>query len=334
MPAVAPETPRSGDGGPPPSAAEVQERTAQRLGQTVAQTNAIGMPFRLLPPGEFAMGSAEGDMERLEEGNWFFAGWALERIEAEFPRHKVRLTQPFLMGTHEVTVGQFRTFVSRTGYKTVAERSPAGGFGWTAKGWQKHANFNWLNPGFPQSETHPVANVAWEDANEFCKWLSKLEGQKYRLPTEAEWEYACRAGTTTWFSSGDSDQELKKVANLADQSLRLADPEFGWARPWNDGFPFTAPVGKFAPNAFGLHDMHGNAWEWCLDYYDPEYYSRSPATDPLCSESAPYHVFRGGGWDNYPGFCRSADRYSSHSPKLRTEWAGFRIVKELATKKE
>ncbi|MCI0744657.1 MAG: bifunctional serine/threonine-protein kinase/formylglycine-generating enzyme family protein [Verrucomicrobia subdivision 3 bacterium] len=306
-----------------------QEAWSQHLGVPIGQTNSLGMLLRLIPPGEFQMGSAENDVKLLPRGDWFFAGWASDRIENEMPRHRVRITRPFAMSVHEVTIAQFRKFVTATGYQTVAQRSPHGGFGWSALGWRQSKDFNWVNAGYDQTEDHPVSNVAWEDANEFCRWLSQQEGRTYRLPTEAEWEFACRAGTQTWFQHGDRDEGLKVVANIADEALKSIHPDFTWARSWNDGFAFTAPVGQFGMNAFGLHDMHGNVWEWCLDFYDPKWYRRSAETDPVCRNRAAFHVFRGGGWDNYPGFCRSADRYSSHSQTLRTDWAGFRVVLEL-----
>src|SRR5262249_10455549 len=139
------------------------------------------------------------------------------------------------------------------------------------------ARYSWRNPGFAQTDEHPVVNVSWNDAQAFCDWLSQKEGKKYRLPTEAEWEYGCRANTRTRFHGGDEDGTLWQVANAMDRSLgaqwsynklknkevqrRLSD----WFESvtWDDGYPFTAPVGRFRPNAFGLYDMHGNVWEWC-----------------------------------------------------------------------
>jgi formylglycine-generating enzyme required for sulfatase activity/serine/threonine protein kinase len=309
-----------------------QEAWAGHLNSAIQLSNSIGSVLRLIPPGEFQMGSVEADLERLENGDWFFAGWAADRLQFEIPRHRVRITRPFYLGAHEITVVQFRKFVEASGYKTVAELGADGGYGWTESGWQQGKEFDWQHPGYPQSDDSPVGNIAWEDATEFCRWLGKIENQTYRLPTEAEWEFACRGGTQTWFYSGDRGEGLESAANIADESLKLIHSDFTWARPWNDGFPFPAPVGRFEPNAFGLHDMHGNVWEWCEDYYDPEFYRTSSDTDPVCRAPGRIHVFRGGGWDNYPGFCRSADRYSSHSPTLRTNWAGFRIVMEAPEK--
>jgi formylglycine-generating enzyme required for sulfatase activity/tRNA A-37 threonylcarbamoyl transferase component Bud32 len=318
-------------------ARQYQHRWSQFLGLPLVSTNSSGIKLAVIPPGEFDMGSTKEDMDLLPlpSKKWFFSDWATVRIQCETPRHHVRLSRPFLLGVHEVTIGQFGEFVQATGYGTRTENDPRGGFGWSAGTWAQKREFNWRNPGFPQSDDHPVSNVSWEDAAAFCRWLSEKENKKYRLPTEAEWEFACRAGTTTWYSSGDRDETLRLVANVADASLRERHPPVEWAESWNDGYVFTAPVGSFEPNAFGLHDMHGNVWEWCADWYDPAYYRRTGSVDPPGPTYSPqraglesYRVFRGGGWDNYPGFCRSADRYSSHSPLLRTSWAGFRVVRE------
>jgi formylglycine-generating enzyme required for sulfatase activity len=291
------------------------------------------MEFRRIPAGEFEMGTADehaGAMTADED--WFFADFVPDRREAETPRHHVTISEPFEMSAHEVTVGQFRQFVEATVYKTTAEQDREG-YGWRNGEWEDGSAFNWQNPGFEQIDDHPVCNVSWEDAVEFCRWLSEKEGATYRLPTEAEWEYACRAGTTTLFSTGDDPNSLQDVANLADRALRNQQPSVTWAVDWEDGFAATARVGSFAPNAFGLHDMHGNAWEWCQDVYDDEWYETSPANDPI-RRGSDRHVFRGGGFDNWPGFLRSADRYSSHSGLLRTEWAGFRVVREVIADKQ
>jgi formylglycine-generating enzyme required for sulfatase activity len=183
-----------------------------------------------------------------------------------------------------------------------------------------------MNPGFTQNDNQPVCNLDWNDAAAYCRWLSEQEQAECRLPTEAEWEYACRAGTTTLFSCGDEVSSLAAAANLADRSLAEAAPGVAWAADWNDEHPFTAPVGSFQPNAFGLFDMHGNAAEWCADWYDPDYYRQSPPDDPAGPERGDVQVFRGGAFDNWAGFARSADRRSSHSPTIRTDWAGFRAA--------
>ena len=141
------------------------------------------------------------------------------------------------------------------------------------------SEYTWRKPGFEQGDDHPVVCVSWNDAQAFCKWLERQGKKIYRLPTEAEWKYACRAGTTTRFSCGEKDESLKEFANLADEALLTkmdkkigpfnAAPKgntSGGIAGWNDGYPFTSPVGKFKPNPWGTYDMHGNVWHWCADF--------------------------------------------------------------------
>src|SRR5262249_49032413 len=158
---------------------------------------------------------------------------------------------------------------------------------------KKHS---WRHPGYPQDGRHPVVNVNWHDAQAFCRWLTNKEGRTYRLPTEAEWEYACRAGTTSRFTVGDVAEALKSVANLGDQSLARRwdtatvkqyglDPRSIKFQPWDDGHAFTAPVGSFQPNALGLFDMLGNVGEFCGDGY------RTAGPGPLSGGSCKRHPF-------------------------------------------
>ena len=308
---------------------EFSELVESDLPTPIPTANSLELKLCLIPAGEFEMGTAVEDVEEIKATeNWFFADFVSGRREAETPQHPVTISKPFEVSTHEVTVGQFRRFVEATGYKTITEQQGVG-YGWQNGEWQEGSAFNWQNPGFEQSDDHPVCNVSWDDAVAFCRWLSEVEGVTYRLPTEAEWEYACRAGTSTLFSTGDDPNSLHGTANLADATLRKEQPRLTWAVDWEDGFAATAPVGSFKPNAFGLYDMHGNVWEWCQDVYDDQWYGTSPTNDPL-RRGVERHVFRGGGFDNWPGFLRSADRYSSHSPTLRSRWAGFRVVREAA----
>ena len=144
------------------------------------------------------------------------------------------------------------------------------------KKYQFNGKYSWRNAGFEQTDEHPVVNVSWNDAVAFCKWLSRKEGKTYRLPTEAEWEYACRAGTTTRYYSGDDPETLAKVGNVADATAKAKFANWKYTIKASDGYVFTAPVGQFTPNAFGLYDMHGNAWQWCADRYGKEYYAMSP----------------------------------------------------------
>ncbi|MEL7499202.1 MAG: bifunctional serine/threonine-protein kinase/formylglycine-generating enzyme family protein [Planctomycetota bacterium] len=355
----------------PEQVSELQLNAAKALSLPMERRMGDRLVLKLIPAGEFQMGSSRDEIDLLPLDDWFFVEWQRERMYNESPRHNVTISKPFYMSAHEVTVAQFRRFIEATAYTTTAELDPEGGYGWVEGVWQQSPEFGWTNIGFDQGDEHPVCNVSWDDAVAYCEWLSNEEQATIRLPTEAEWEYACRAGSTTWFFNGDRDQGLKLIGNIADQSLSAISDVVQWGCNWDDDYPFTAPVGRFQPNAFGLYDMHGNAWEWCHDWYGERYYGQSPAKDPQgpdfeslqeaelvdlakkitelkkkaeqtnaavdwsrlkwYEELTPtqYHVFRGGGWDNYPGFCRSADRYSSHSPQLRTQWAGFRIVCEI-----
>jgi formylglycine-generating enzyme required for sulfatase activity len=231
---------------------------------------------------------------------------------------------------HEVTVGNFRAFVAET-----KANLPAGmGYNPATRMFVAGAQFHWNATGFPQTDNHPVVNVSWHDADAFCNWLSRKEKKKYRLPTEAEWEYACRAGSDTLFWFGDSENDLQGHANVSDASFSAKyPPASSWVKPWNDGFPFTAPVGSFKPNPFGLFDMHGNVQEWCADWYGDKYYTASPATDPKGPATGaavePKRVKRGGDYLDFAGVvCPSAFRRSDVVPAGRGHYIGFRVARD------
>jgi formylglycine-generating enzyme required for sulfatase activity/serine/threonine protein kinase len=257
-------------------------------------TNSIGMKLVLIPAGEFLMGSPESDPSAESP---------------EKPQHRVWITRPFNLGVTEVTRGQFRRFVDDAGYQTEAEKDGKGGFGWNEETnrFDQNARYTWRTPGFDQTDEHPVVSVSWNDAVAFAQWLSRKEGKSYRLPTEAEWEYACRAGTTTRFSNGDNEADLVAVGNVADGTAKEKHPDWTGAIAARDGYVYTAPVGRFQANAFGLYDMHGNVWEWCSDGYAADYYQRSPANDPSGDFGAA-PVIRGGSWFREPLVSRSASR--------------------------
>jgi formylglycine-generating enzyme required for sulfatase activity len=202
------------------------------------------------------------------------------------------------------------------------------------------------SPGWKIEMDHPAVFVSWNDATAFCKWLSDKEGKTYRLPTEAEWEYACRSGSSSRYSFGDDPQQLVRHGNAADQTRKLQCPgcnvliatfnasgkktdnkiPFPFLAG-SDGFAWTAPVGKFQTNAFGLCDMHGNAWEWCSDWYDEHYYEKSPVDDPTGPTSGEKRTCRGGGYYPTPVFLRCASR-GSDSQSFRDCCNGFRVVRE------
>ncbi len=257
----------------------------------------------------------------------------------EAPAHKVRITRAFYFGQYEVTVGEFRRFLDASGYKPESEVDGTGGYGYnpnydpakSARGDAfdgRNPKYSWRNPGFPQGDDHPVVNITWNDAVAMCKWLSKTEGRTYRLPSEAEWEYAGRAGTKTHYYTGDDPQSLLSAANVFD-----ADTAKNWqqwakfALAGRDGFAFTAPVGSFAPNAFGLYDIHGNAWEWTADWHDDKYYANSPLDDPKGPAEGSVRVRRGGSWHTWSFYARSSYR-NWNSQDTRYTLVGMRLLRE------
>jgi sulfatase modifying factor 1 len=294
---------------------------------------SLGMQFVEIPAGEFVMGSDEtnADLER--------AGFVIpDGFDAshESPAHRVRLSK-FRMQTTEVTRGMFAAFVKATGYRTDAEKDEKGGWGYDPQEYFKQSpEFNWRKVGFSQSDNHPVVNVSWNDADAFCQWVtgeSAKRGEQVRclLPTEAQWEYAARAGARTRFATGDSPLSLNGAANVQDASFEPQFPRVDFEKypsfGFNDGAAFTSVVGRYQKNAFGIYDMHGNVWEWCRDWYDGEYYGKSPAVDPQGPSSGSSRVLRGGSWVGEPVFVRCARR-SSSTPVTRVSSSGFRLVLE------
>jgi WD40 repeat protein/formylglycine-generating enzyme required for sulfatase activity len=282
-----------------------QEAWAKYLGVPVESTNSIGMKLRLIPSGKFMMGSSKEEIEFSLKLN--ADDWVKDFLPGEGPQHEVEITQPFYLGQTEVTVEQFRRFVKATGYKTQAERE-GGSYRFVNRKKELDENTNWLNPGFVQTDDHPVVCVSWHDAAEFCNWLSKQEGKNYRLPTEAEWEYGCRAGSKGLWSFGGYNAQLLNYARFGSNSQG-----------------HTWPVAGLKENAWSLHDMHGNAWEWCQDVYDANYYKTGPAKDPPGSDAGADRVLRGGSFTDPPVPCRSAFRLH-HKPSERTLNIGFRVA--------
>lgn len=283
-------------------------------------TNSVGMKLKLIPAGTFTMGS-----ER----------WMRESNNDNPPR-PVRLTKAYFLGVHEVTVDQFTRFVAESGYKPESETGS--GTGYDPKEGKnfmtlqaRRPEFNWKNPGFPQTAEHPVVNVTWNDAVAYCDWLSKKEKKKYRLPTEAEWEYACRAETITRYSFGENEDEMVRYGNVADSSFK-AKLEPIAAVNGDDKYAFTAPVRSFQPNGFGLYDMHGNVGEWCSDWYDDPMKARpepklplAAATDPKGPETGKMKVVRSGVFFLGPEEAASASRNRT-SPGQADCTTGFRVA--------
>jgi formylglycine-generating enzyme required for sulfatase activity len=242
--------------------------------------------------GSFEMGSEKGESD-------------------EKPMHTITLSNYFI-GKYEVTVGQFRKFIAATGYKTSADIN-GGSYLWNGSQWKLQPGINWEYDalGFKRPETeenHPVIHVSWTDALEYTKWLSSVTGKAFRLPTEAEWEFAARGGMSsngyTFAGSNDINQVAWSLDNKSNQ---------------------TFPVGKKQPNELGIYDMTGNVWEWCNDWYDADYYAKSPSTNPQGSKSGLFKVIRGGSWGGLSNFNRVTFRYR-YFPGNRGKFNGFRIA--------
>jgi formylglycine-generating enzyme len=260
----------------------------------------------LIPGGSFQMGSDDGESN-------------------EKPVHSVAVGD-FYLGKYEVTVAEFRAFVEAKGYKTDAEKD-GGSYGYEGTVWEKIEGRNWRHDpeGKPSQDKHPVINVSWNDATAYCQWLSQKTGQTYRLPTEAEWEYAAGNGSRhTQYIWGNGDPSGKKGGNVADKTAKTKFSDWTVFENYTDGYVFTAPVGSYDPNEFGLHDMSGNVWEWCSDWYGT--YPAAAQTDPKGPDSGFDRVVRGGSWYYYPQYCRVAFR-SLSAPGNRGGNVGFRLAR-------
>ncbi|MGA2622049.1 MAG: SUMF1/EgtB/PvdO family nonheme iron enzyme, partial [Thermoguttaceae bacterium] len=285
-------------------AKEHQEGWAKHLGVPVEMTNSIGMKLTLIPPGEFQMGSTNEEvvreLERVRKNAQEEFQLASECTTREQPRHRVQITKAFLLTTFKVTQSQ---------YQQVMGKNPSS-FSNGGQDAAKVAN--------QDTSTFPVEMISWDDATEFCRRLSALPNEKaaarhYRLPSEAEWEYACRAGTQTSRYMGD-----EKL--LADHA-------------WFAGTTGPHPVGLKRPNAWGLCDMYGNAGEWCADWFEPSYYARSPLCDPPGPPVGSARAARGCTWGTKAWTCRSAHRLG-FAPQYRNNQIGLRVLCEAVAKAE
>ncbi|MCC7423982.1 MAG: SUMF1/EgtB/PvdO family nonheme iron enzyme, partial [Planctomycetaceae bacterium] len=287
-----------------------QEEWAAYLKIPVEYTNSIGMKFRLIPPGELLMGSTD---EQVEVAMKVAAEIGVDknvkgRIETgERPQHRVVITKPFLLGATEVTIGQFKKFVAATGYQTEAEKTAAIESSKTSD----TPKPTYLRPNYVVTDESPVAVISWNDAAAFCTWMTEQDEAVYRLPTEAEWEYACRAGTTTAFSFGDDSNDLR---------------QFGWHDRTAGGRPHA--VGTLLPNAFGLFDMHGNQSECCQDRWNENEYKTTATLDPSGPNGGTYRVVRGGHWRLNAFLCRGAVRGADLSSSYFSV-NGFRVVCQI-----
>ena len=258
--------------------------------------SADGPGLVLIPAGRFRMGSPEHERKKAQQ-----AGALPTWLERETPQRWVGVERPFALGRSPVTVGEWRAFVQDTS-------------------WQRRGEVDWSAPGFSQTDEHPVVGVSWHDAQLYVEWLALRTGQSYRLPTEAEWEYACRAGTASAFSCGDSIST--ELANYDGNYSYNGSPPGVFRRG-------TTPVRSFPPNPWGLFDMHGNVWEWVQDPVH-ENYTGAPSTAVAWEEGGDPNrrILRGGSWQYSPRYLRSAMR-NGFAAGLCNDIVGFRVAREL-----
>lgn len=306
----------------PDEAREHQQHWASYLEAPIADTNSLGMSMVLIPAGEFLMGTTKDEVAEVlaqssEKGHEWLKE-AEDRFQSETPQHRVVITEPFYLGATEVTVGQFRAFVEATGYVTDAESDLVESAAGRVEGmWIREPAFSWQNLGeFQPEDNHPVVNVSYNDARAFCTWLSEQESVEYDLPSEARWEYACRAGSVSAWFFGDNEQMLNDYAWHGSNSRRV-----------------LRIVGQKQPNGFGLFDVHGSVWEWCRDSFDAGYYAVSPVEDPTGPVERTSRALRGGAFSHAGAFARSASRLS-HAPTHGSCAFGFRIARQLVNTTE
>ncbi|MBP3532130.1 MAG: formylglycine-generating enzyme family protein [Thermoguttaceae bacterium] len=267
------------------------------------KAKGVDFAFRYCPAGTFWMGSPES-----EEGR-----------EDDETQHRVKLTRGFWMLETPVTVGMWRSFAKTTGYRMGDGYNGEGGWGVNVFGeFVQSLSFTWENPGFPESfrqtDDHPATQIDWAGAVAFCDWLAKETRMPIRLPTEAQWEYACRAGTMTPYFWGSTLNGDKANCDGILPYGTVVEGKF-LAR--------TTEVGSYYANPWGLYDMHGNVGEWCADWYDN--YSVVSQFDPTGPEKGMERILRGGGWGDFAEVCRSAKR-SHDKPTCRFHDCGFRLA--------
>jgi formylglycine-generating enzyme required for sulfatase activity len=262
----------------------------------------------VIPAGRFVMGAPKEDEDRRDD---------------ETPLHKVTIGAPFALATTEVTRDQFAAFIAATGHDMSGDCYLA-----DDKQGRSDDAANWQAPGFPQSGADPVVCVSWRDAQAYAEWLSERAGVTYRLPTEAEWEYAARAGRRGFFPwDENSESDACRIGNSLDASGQPNFPGLD-PSPCDDGQAYTAPVGSYQPNRFKLFDMAGNVWEWVEDCYRPNYKSAPADGSAVVIDSCPEHAARGGSWIDGQWDFRFARRYNVDGWG-RENILGFRLARDL-----
>ena len=298
----------------------VLDKNEQTLTVVLAERNLTAPITVPLASGSFTMGCSKGD--RLCKSY-------------EKPSHSVSI-DAFRMTKTEITVSQYSKFVDATGYVTDAEKNAGGNKGcfiWSDSGgisrstasWDWKAGTSWRNPGYKQKGNFPATCLSWNDAVAYANWLSNKTGQRYSLPTEAQWEYAARAGSTSRYLSSNDSASLCKHANVADQSLSPSDSKWSNRVSCNDKYWFSAPVASYKANRAGLHDMQGNVWEWVDDVWASSF--KNTPRNGLANRSgnSTSRVLRGGAWDGDAKLIRVSNR-SKAQVSNRTATTGFRLV--------
>ncbi len=292
----------------------VREPAVGTVFQDRLKDGGRGPEMVVIPAGEFWMGSPDDEDGRDDD----------ER------RHRVRIESDFALGKHEITVGEFRRFVDRKGYRTEAEKS-GGCYYWDGSEWEWDETKTWKSPGFAQTDAHPVVCMSWNDAVAYAEWLSGQTGEDYGLPTEAQWEYAARGGKQTARYWGDGPEGACRYASVSDLTAAKA---LNWTQdPSNifmceDDYVYTAPVGRFRANAYGLYDMLGNVWEWTCSKYEENYSGAERQCLGKNNANSARRVLRGGSWNGVPRHVRAAFRVRG-APANRYHDIGFRLARPL-----
>ncbi len=280
-----------------------------------------GMEFVWIPGGCYQMGQTDAEQAELIAllGEEQYRQW----FAKERPRHRV-CVDGFWMGKYEVTVDEFRKFVRSSGYRTTAEKRD---WSWCMTDqFERKAGINCYQPGFEQKDRHPVVHVSWFDAQAMAEWLSGASPGHFCLPSEAEWELACRGGAAATRFWGDDPEDACVYANGHDITANTKRGFFWPRHECRDGYAETAPVGSFQPNASGLYDMLGNVSEWCRDVFGEDAYGRHALNNPEYVEGGGSRAVRGGGWYSAPADMRCAVR-RGNCPMNTDDALGFRLVR-------
>ena len=299
--------------------------------QSPANAQSVGRSFRdcsdcpemvSISPGSFAMGVPAAEEER--EG----VGQSDRSKGRSIPQHRVTIGRRLAIGKYAVTRGEFSAFAADTGYQTsdkclvIAQSAGASGVGL-----KEQSGYSWRNPGFSQTDRHPVVCVSWDDAKAYVAWLSRKTAHSYRLPSEAEWEYAARAGSQAARFWGDDREQLCVYANTADLTFASAHKLVkDRMTQCSDGHTYTSPVGEFRPNAFGLHDMLGNVWQWVEDCWNGTYQGAPTDGSAWATGVCDQRVVRGGAWINQAWAARTGYRDTGDTGNRWSD-TGFRVVR-------